>query len=83
MRIDVFGSLYREIHKFGVKTNSQGSTPLIHPTEQIPSSLKGKKGKIARYCLHDWHYELEIEKTLEPDQTKAVLEGKPSGTMYW
>jgi len=53
------------------------------PTEQIPSSLKGKKVKIARYCLYDWHYKLEIEKTLEPDETEAVLEGKPSATVYW
>lgn len=53
------------------------------PTEQIPSSLKGKKVKIARYCLYDWHYKLGIEKTLEPDETEAVLEGKPSGTVYW
>jgi hypothetical protein len=51
--------------------------------EQIPSSLKGKKVKIARYCLYDWHYKLDIEKTLEPDETEAILKGKPSGTVYW
>lgn len=53
------------------------------PAERIPSSLKGEKVKIARYCPYDWHYELDIEKTLEPDETEPVLEGKPSGTMYW
>jgi len=32
------------------------------PTEQISSSLKAKKVKIARYCLCHWHYKLEIGK---------------------
>ena len=53
------------------------------PTEQISSSLKAKKVKIARYCLYHWHYKPEIEKTLEPDETEAVLKGKASGTVYW
>ena len=53
------------------------------PGEQISANLKGKKIKIVRYCLYDWHYKLGIEKTLEPDETKAVLEGRPSATVYW
>lgn len=51
--------------------------------EQIPTELCGKIIKLVRYCLYDWHFEKGIEKTLEPEETIAVIEGKPAKTVYW
>lgn len=45
--------------------------------------MKVKKVKVARNCLHDWQYRLEMKKMLEPDETEAVIEGRPSGSVYW
>jgi len=53
------------------------------PKEVIPEKLKGKKVKLVRYCCFDWHYKLGVRKTLEPDETEAVLTGKPTKTVYW
>ena len=53
------------------------------PFEAVPSDLKGKKIKLVRYCLYDWHYALGIEKTLSPEETEAVLHGEPSSTVFW
>jgi hypothetical protein len=53
------------------------------PNEMIPENLKGKRVKIVRYCCFDWHYKLGVTKTLEPEETEAVLNGKPSETVYW
>jgi len=53
------------------------------PLEVVPSDLKGKKIKLVRHCLYDWHYTLGIEKTLSPEETEAVLQGKPSSTVFW
>ena len=53
------------------------------PTQQIPVNLKGKKVKIVRYCLYDWHYKLGADKTLEPEETEIILHGKPSDTVWW
>ena len=53
------------------------------PNEMIPENLKGKRVKIVRYCCFDWHYKLGVTKTLEPEETEAVLNGKPSVTVYW
>lgn len=53
------------------------------PREVMPENLKGKKVKVVRYCCFDWHYKLGIKKTLETDETEAVLEGKPTKTVYW
>jgi len=36
-----------------------------------------------RYCLYDWHYKTGVRKTLEPDETEAVLSGKPTETVFW
>ena len=49
----------------------------------IPTPLCGKIIKIVRFCLHEWHFEKGIEKTLEPAETTAVIEGKPTRTVYW
>jgi len=53
------------------------------PNEMIPENLKGKRVKIVRYCCFDWHYKLGVTKTLELEETEAVLNGKPSETVYW
>ena len=53
------------------------------PNEVMPENLKGKKVKLVRYCCFDWHYKLGVRKTLEPDETEAVLGGKPTKTVYW
>lgn len=53
------------------------------PKEVMPEKLKGKKVKLVRYCCFDWHYKLGVRKTLEPDETEAVLTGKPTKTVYW
>lgn len=51
--------------------------------ERLPPSLKGKKVNLLRYCLYDWHYKTGVEKTLEPDETEAVLKGKPTSSVWW
>jgi len=53
------------------------------PNEVLPEHLKGKKVKIIRYCCFDWHYKLGVRKTLEPDETEAVLRGEPAETVFW
>lgn len=53
------------------------------PNEVVPENLKGKKVKLVRYCCFDWHYKLGVRKTLEPDETEAVLHGTPIETVYW
>jgi hypothetical protein len=54
-----------------------------NPTEPMPPVLRGKIIKIVRYCLYDWHYKAGVEKTLEPEETEAVISGKPCETAYW
>lgn len=53
------------------------------PDEVVPEEIKGKKVKLVRYCCFDWHYKLGVRKTLEPDETEAVLSGKTTDTVYW
>ncbi len=53
------------------------------PEEIMPEKLKRKKVKIVRYCCFDWHYKLGVRKTLDPDETEAVLKGNPTKTVYW
>lgn len=53
------------------------------PDEIIPEEIKGKKVKLVRYCCFDWHYKLGVRKTLEPDETEAVLSGNRMDTVYW
>jgi hypothetical protein len=45
--------------------------------------LAGKEVKLVRWCCHDWHYKTGVKKTLEPDETEAVLKGEPTSTVYW
>jgi hypothetical protein len=42
-----------------------------------------KKVKLTRYCCFHWHYKLGLRKTLESDETEAVLAGRPTKTVYW
>lgn len=53
------------------------------PNEELPRDLKGKKIKLVRYCCFNWHYKLGVEKSLEPDETEAILRGIPTKTVYW
>ncbi|MBS7645798.1 MAG: hypothetical protein QW569_04650 [Candidatus Bathyarchaeia archaeon] len=53
------------------------------PDERLPPGLAGKEVKVVRWCCFDWHYKVGVKKTLEPDETEAVLEGKPTPTVYW
>lgn len=53
------------------------------PKEVIPEKIRDKKVKLVRYCCFDWHYKLGVRKTLEPDETEAVLADKPTKTVYW
>lgn len=53
------------------------------PKEVMPSKLKGKKVKLVRWCCFDWHYKLGVKKTLEPDETEAVVKGKSTASVYW
>ncbi len=53
------------------------------PDEVLPENLRGKRIKLVRYCLYDWHYKLGVRKTLDPDETEAVLSNKPTDTVFW
>lgn len=53
------------------------------PKEVMPSGLKGKRVKLVRWCCFDWHYKLGVRKTLEPDETEAVMSGEPTPTVFW
>lgn len=53
------------------------------PKEAMPSKLQGKKIKLVRWCCFDWHYKLGVKKTLEPDETEAVMKGEPTVSVYW
>jgi hypothetical protein len=41
--------------------------------ERIPETLKGKKVNLERWCCFGWHYKLGAHKTLEADETEAVM----------
>jgi len=53
------------------------------PKEVMPSKLRGKKVKLVRWCCFDWHCKLGVRKTLEPDETDAVMKGEPTASVYW
>jgi len=53
------------------------------PKEKIGSLIKGKRVKLVRWCCFDWHYKIGTTKTLEPDETEAVVKGTPTKTVYW
>lgn len=53
------------------------------PEEKMPKSLLGKEVKLVRWCCFDWHYKIGIKKTLDSDETEAVIKGAPIETVYW
>lgn len=53
------------------------------PNEVLPEHLKGKCVKLVRWAAFDWHFKTGVRKTLEPDETEAVLEGRMTDTVYW
>jgi len=53
------------------------------PEEILPAELEGKEVKLVRYACFDWHFKLGVRKTLEPDETEAVLRGEKTATVYW
>jgi len=53
------------------------------PNEVVPDGLKGKKIKLVRHCLYDWHYRSGVEKTLSAEETDHLLQGEPSSTVFW
>jgi hypothetical protein len=53
------------------------------PKEVVPNWLKGKKVKLVRYCIYDWHYRLGVEKTLDARETDSLLRKQPSSTISW
>ena len=62
-----------EITRFSKRTSN----------EIVPDWLKGKKVKLVRYCLYDWHYRLGVEKTLGTEETDNLLKKKRSSTISW
>jgi len=53
------------------------------PDERLPESLRNKEMKLIRWCCFDWHYTKGARKTLNPEETEAVLKGTPTSTAYW
>jgi hypothetical protein len=53
------------------------------PEEVVPDHLKDKRIKLVRHCLYDWHYTLGVEKTLSPEETDSLLQGKQTSTIFW
>ena len=53
------------------------------PNEALPEGVKGKKVKLIRFCCFDWHLKLGVKKTLDSDETEAVLAGKQTESVYW
>jgi hypothetical protein len=51
--------------------------------EKLPPDIEGKIVKLIRWCCFDWHYKTGVKKTLEPDETEAVLKGVPTDTVFW
>ena len=53
------------------------------PQEVLSDEMLGKRVKLIRWCCFDWHYKLGVRKTLDVDETEAVLGGRPINTVYW
>jgi hypothetical protein len=52
------------------------------PQEKTSSTIIGKEVKQVRWCCYNWHYKSGV-KTLDSNETEAVLNGKPIDTVYW
>ncbi len=53
------------------------------PNEALPEGVKGKRVKLVRFCCYDWHLKLGVKKTLDSNETEAVLAGKQTESLYW
>jgi hypothetical protein len=53
------------------------------PNEALPEGIKGKRVKLVRLCCFIWHFRLGVKKTLDSDETEAVLAGRPTKSVYW
>jgi len=53
------------------------------PEGVVPPELRGKRVKLVRHCLYDWHYRLGTEKTLTPEETETLLQGKQASSIFW
>jgi len=53
------------------------------PEEKLHAETEGKRIKLIRWCCFDWHYRVGVKKTLEPDETEAVLKGEKTTTVFW
>lgn len=52
------------------------------PQEVLADKMRGMRVKLIRWCCFEWHYKLGVRKTLDVDETEAVLGGRPSNTVY-
>ncbi|MEM4311619.1 MAG: hypothetical protein QXX95_04455 [Nitrososphaerales archaeon] len=50
---------------------------------ELPEELKGKKVKLVRYTCYDWHLKIGSLKNLTEEETKAVIDGKPTQNVFW
>jgi hypothetical protein len=46
------------------------------PQLELDKKLVDREVKLVRYCAYDWHYKLGVSKTLDPEETEAVLKGE-------
>jgi len=53
------------------------------PRERLREQSMRKQVKLARWCSQGWHRKLGVLKTLEPDETEAVLKGEKIDTVLW
>jgi hypothetical protein len=44
------------------------------PNESLPPALEKKTVKLERWCCYDWHYNTGIRTTLDPEETRRILE---------
>lgn len=61
-----------------ILTGFSKSSPVVDMPE-----LRGKKVNLTRWCSFDWHFKLGVNKMLEPDETEAIIKGKPTDTVSW
>lgn len=53
------------------------------PDKELPKEVVGKHVKLVRYACFDWHFKLGVRKTLEPEETVAVLKGEKTDAVFW
>jgi len=53
------------------------------PEEVVPLELRGRRVRLVRHCLYNWHYTLGTETTLTPEETETLLQGKQTSSIFW